>query len=97
MPFTLAHPAAAVPLARALGHRAVLSALVIGTMVPDFWRFMPFEMRRADSHSVAGFFWFCLPVGLLVYLVYHLLMKRPLLDLLPRHVAMRIAGCGAAK
>ena len=35
MPFTFAHPAAVVPLLRPLGRYGVLSALVIGSIVPD--------------------------------------------------------------
>ncbi len=96
MPFTLAHPAAAVPLRRVLGRHAVLSALVIGSMAPDFWYVLPLPLKRADTHSLAGFFWFCLPAGLLVYLAYHTLMKEPWLELLPRTLTERLAGCGAA-
>ena len=85
-----------MPLARVLGRQAVLSALVIGSMAPDFRYFLPFDLKRADTHSLSGFFWFCLPVGLLVYFVYHALLKSPMLELLPRPLAMRIAGCGTA-
>jgi hypothetical protein len=54
VPFTLAHPAAAVPLLRPLGRRGLLSALVIGSMAPDLWYFVPFDVTRADSHSPAA-------------------------------------------
>lgn len=92
MPFTLAHPAAAVPLRRALGRKAVFSALVIGSMVPDFWYFAPFALTRADTHSVAGLFWFCVPAGVLVYLAYHAIVKVPLFELLPEGLARRLAA-----
>ena len=90
MPFTLAHPAAAVPLRRLLGARAALSALVIGSMVPDFWYFMPFGVTRGDTHGVAGLFWFCLPVGLAVYALYHGLVQEPVRELLPESIARRL-------
>ena len=83
MPFTLAHPAAVVPLARVLSKRVVFSALVIGSMTPDFAYLVP-GLTRGPSHSVGGLFWFCLPMGLAVYLVFHLVLKRPLAAALPR-------------
>lgn len=95
MPFTVAHAAAAVPLARALGRRAVLSALVIGSMVPDFWYILPLPLKRADTHTLAALFWFCLPVGFATYVLYHAVMKQPWLELIPRPLALRLAGCTA--
>lgn len=91
MPFTFAHPAAVIPMHRVLRHRAVLSALVIGSMAPDFQNFLPLGVERADSHSLAGIFWFSLPVGLAVYLIFHLLLKKPLCALLPPDMAARLA------
>ncbi|TCS36939.1 uncharacterized protein DUF4184 [Paucimonas lemoignei] len=91
MPFTFAHPAAAIPLQRILKHRAVLSALVIGSMAPDFQNFLPFDVERADSHSFAGMFWFSLPVGMAIFLVFHLLLKKPLCSLLPTSIGARLS------
>jgi hypothetical protein len=89
MPFTFAHPAAVIPVQRVLRRRVILSALVIGSMAPDFQNFLPFEVDRADSHSLAGMFWFSLPVGLAMYLVFHLLLKKPLCALLPPAIGAR--------
>ncbi|HTK90660.1 MAG TPA: DUF4184 family protein [Verrucomicrobiae bacterium] len=83
MPFTLAHPAAVVPFAKLLGKHVAFSALVIGSMTPDFAYLVP-GLTRRPSHSLGGLFWFCLPMGLTVYLVFHLLLKRPLAAALPR-------------
>jgi hypothetical protein len=93
MPFTFAHPAAAVPLLRPLGRHAVLSALVIGSLAPDFSYFLPFRVGRMSSHSLLGLFWFCLPAGLLAYAVFHVLLARPLADVLPARLRER---CHAA-
>ena len=90
MPFTLAHPAAVVPLAHRLGRRAVFSALVIGSMAPDFAYLVP-RVVRGQSHSLWGLVWFCFPVGLGVYLVYHLALKRPLAACLPRALREAVA------
>lgn len=90
MPYPFAHPAAILPLARPLGRFAAPSALVIGSMIPDFWYFLPL-LKREDSHDLAGLVTFCLPAGLLAYVVFHLLLKQPLLALLPEPVAARLA------
>jgi hypothetical protein len=94
MPFTFAHPAAAVPLHRPLGRYGVLSALVIGSLVPDFAYFLPLGVARTASHSLTGLLWFCLPVGVAAYLVFHLFLKLPLLSLLPVSVSDRLTTFG---
>jgi hypothetical protein len=81
MPYPIAHPAAVLPLARLMGRFAVPSALAIGSIAPDLWYLVP-SLERDDSHSLAGLAWFCVPVGLLVYLVFHLFLKQPLIALL---------------
>src|SRR5262244_1922382 len=90
MPFTLAHTAAVLPLARLLGKRVVFSALVIGSMTPDVAYVVP-GLTRGPSHSLPGLFWFCLPVGLASYLLFHLLLKRPLAAALPRSLREAMA------
>ncbi len=96
MPFTFAHPAAAVPLLRPLGRWASLSALVIGSMTPDFWYLFPHAVGRGNGHSFAGLFWFCLPAGIVMYLLFHFLIKQPVLSVLPTPVATRLAAYAGA-
>ena len=91
MPYPFAHPAAIVPLVGPMGRFAVPSALAIGSMVPDAWYFVPL-LSRDDSHGPGGLLWFCLPAGLLAYLAFHLLLKQPLLALLPERAASRLAA-----
>jgi hypothetical protein len=69
VPYPFAHPAAVLPLVRPMGRLGVTSALVIGSMVPDAWYLVP-GLVRADSHSFEGLFWFCLPVGFVLYLLW---------------------------
>jgi hypothetical protein len=90
MPFTLAHPAAAIPLRRVLGSYAVFSALVIGSLTPDLSYFLPVRIPHVASHSPAALFWFCLPVGFVVYVVFHACLKRPLVSLLPSYLRRRL-------
>ena len=95
MAFTLAHPAAALPFTRLLGKLGVRSALVIGSMVPDFWYVIPLADRNT-SHMPLGLITYCLPVGLLVYWLYHAGVKRPLIALLPARLADRLRPLGVA-
>ncbi len=83
MPFTLAHPAAVLPFARPLARRRLLSAVVVGSMVPDFGWFLPWHPARFETHSADALLTFCLPVGLATYWIFQWLIKRPLIELLP--------------
>lgn len=90
MPMTFAHPAAVVPLARVLGRRVSLSALMIGSMMPDATYFVPLPVDRGLTHSLAGLFLFCLPMGWFAWLLFHRVLKGPLLELLPGAVSRRL-------
>ena len=83
MPFTISHAAVVMPFSRLLARWRVLSAVIIGAMVPDFGLFFPWHVHRFETHSVAGLFTFCLPVGLATYWVFQYLIKTPLLEVLP--------------
>ncbi|HEX7219683.1 MAG TPA: DUF4184 family protein [Burkholderiales bacterium] len=92
MPYPFAHPAAVLPLARPLGRFAVPSALAIGSIAPDLWHFVPL-VDRAHSHGAEALLWFCLPVGLAAYLLFHLVLKAPLIALVwPRLGVFTTAG-----
>lgn len=92
MPFTIAHPVAVIPLHRYLRRWTVPSALAIGSIVPDLSYLFPFGVARGDSHSLGGLFWFCLPVGCGAYLIFHLVLKRPLISLAPAGVRDRLSS-----
>ena len=85
MPFTLAHPAAVLPLRRYCPRFLNFPALIAGSLVPDLgyglapWNLVDF------SHSFAGSFGFSLPVGLALLWLFCRLC-RPAVGLLPeRH------------
>jgi len=86
LPFTLAHPAAVVPLRR----RLVLSALVVGSFAPDFHYFLNLAPNGHFGHTVVGVFLFCLPVGLAALWVFHKLLKLPLISLAPERHQQRL-------
>lgn len=89
MPLTLSHPAAAVPMRRVLGRRGDLTALVIGSMTPDFTYYLPVAIKRGATHSLDALFWFCLPAGIAAYLLFDQLLKAPCAFLCPEGLRRR--------
>lgn len=84
MPFTLSHPAAILPLRGKLGGRLPFFALVAGSISPDIGYFFavgPYFWE--NSHTFYRSFTFCLPMGLVLLLLYSSL-SRGLLRLLPQ-------------
>ena len=91
MPLTVAHPVAAIPLLKPLRALGVLSALVIGSLMSDVPLFLPVSLRRNVSHSLSGVFWFCLPLGLVTYILFDRVLERPLSALMPEGMRRRLA------
>ena len=88
MPLTTSHPAAVIPLTRL---NLDLSALVIGSMTPDFVYFIPYCLPLSDfSHTIAGVFVLCIPLGLAALAIFHYLIKNPALALLPHSHQSRL-------
>jgi hypothetical protein len=90
MPFTISHAAAVLPLRRLGNGRLPLTALMVGSMSPDFSYFLPGDLAVLPTHTFPGLFWFCLPAGLLVWTMYVHLLETPTLSLLPEAWRMRI-------
>jgi len=83
MPFTISHAAAVLPFSRPLARWRLLSAAVIGSMVPDFGWFSPWRPARFETHSLDALVTFCLPVGLATYWLFQRLIRTPIMELLP--------------
>jgi len=80
MPWTFAHPAAALPL-RPL-KRLSFGALVVGSIAPDIgYYFGRFDLA-ATAHSLPGLVTLCLPTGLALIALIRVL-HRPVADVLP--------------
>ncbi|MGB1309916.1 MAG: DUF4184 family protein [Leucothrix sp.] len=93
MPFTLSHPVAAIPLKKYLGDYGGLSALFIGAMVPDFVYMLPPDFvfyYRLSSHSLMGLFDVCLPMGILFFYLYHLLMAPAIVAVFPNQLQRKL-------
>ena len=86
MPFTPAHAAAAWP-ARKLLAPLPLSALVIGTLSPDFEYFLRLAPISRWAHTPVGVVLFAIPVSIAVWVIFRRLIRPALLDLLPRGLA----------
>jgi hypothetical protein len=81
MPFTLAHPAAVLPLRRLA--RLRMAPLIIGAITPDLPYYVParFAHFGPETHSVLGSFTTCLALGYATLLAVFVL-RRPLTALL---------------
>lgn len=90
MPFTISHAAAVLPLRRLGKGRLPLAALMFGSMSPDYSYFLPGDLALIPTHTFSGLFWFCLPAGLLVWMVFVHLLESPTLSLLPETWRVRI-------
>lgn len=87
MPFTLAHPAAVLPLRHVPGLRAV--PLIIGAMAPDLPYYVPTRVNHhmvQRTHTLTGTLLIDLPLGLGAMLLLFVL-RRPLTVLLPPRAA----------
>ncbi len=89
MPFTLSHAAAALPFRR---FPLIPSAVVIGTLAPDFEYFLLFVPMDRYGHTLIGIFLLTLPLGLLVFWIFHNFVKRPAIMLFPDPIQRRLAN-----
>ncbi|WP_426061936.1 DUF4184 family protein [Hymenobacter sp. B1770] len=94
MPFTFAHPALVLPFLNAKRTWFSATGLIAGSIVPDFEYFL--RMRKGlsyYSHTWPGLFWFDLPFAVLLTLVFHAVVRTPLLQRLPAPIYSRLAPC----
>src|SRR3954464_1891113 len=82
MPFTVSHAAAVLPLQRYGRLTLPLTALMVGSMAPDFGYFFSREESRQLTHSFMGLWVFCLPLGMFVWLFYVALLEKATITLL---------------
>ena len=92
VPFTLAHPAAVIAVARG---PFVPSALVLGSMAPDLTYYVtlplldPTGTLLTRTHHVSSVFWLDPLIALVLLVAFHALLKRPVVALLPAAAAER--------
>ncbi|MDP9026507.1 MAG: DUF4184 family protein, partial [Actinomycetota bacterium] len=94
MPFTASHIAAALPFRRT---PLIPAAVVIGTMSPDIPYYVPLSVPRELSHSLLGLVTIDLALALLGVLAWWMLLREPVVDVLPRWIGTRIPAVGRAE
>ena len=88
MPFTLSHPAILLPF---LKHKNVsATALIFGSMSPDFEYFFRMKMQSEISHTFSGIFLIDFPLGFLVMFAFHEIIKKPFIENSPLFFQSRL-------
>jgi membrane-bound metal-dependent hydrolase YbcI (DUF457 family) len=95
LPFTISHAAAVLPLQRFGKLRLPLTALMIGSMAPDFGYFFVHGGGRELTHSFMGLVLFSLPAGLAVWLFYVAILEKATITLLSDRWHTRFAHTDA--
>jgi hypothetical protein len=83
MPFTPAHSAIVLPFIRINPKYLSATGLIIGSITPDFEYFFKMSVSGVHGHTFPGLFYFDLPVATVLSLVFHLVVKRNLINNLP--------------
>lgn len=68
----------------------MLSALVLGSMAPDYPYTFGAPWGREATHTLGSVFWFALPAGWVAYLGFQHALRRPAIFLLPAAIRMRL-------
>lgn len=94
MPFTFSHPAILLPLIRKRSKLFSATGLIVGSITPDFEAFLRLNMNKYHGHTWSGMFWFDMPLGIMLSLVFQLIIKIPLFNHLPQSLQFRLRGHG---
>ncbi len=89
MPFTPAHPALVLPFLKIKPERISASALVIGSLSPDFEYFFKMSVSGEHGHTILGILYFDIPVTILLMFLFHLVVKGNLIANLPAFLQSR--------
>lgn len=90
MPFTFSHPAIILPLSYLPKRWISLTALIVGSMTPDFEYFLRMKVQSIYSHTIPGIFWFDLPLGIIIAFVFHTMVRNTLFLNLPKQIKTRL-------
>lgn len=89
MPFTFSHPAVLSPLIKRSENLSV-TALVIGSIVPDLEFYFKLRLDENIGHTIKGIFIFDYPVALLCFVIFHKFIKTALFQFSPAFIRERI-------
>ncbi|MCH2232981.1 MAG: DUF4184 family protein [Crocinitomicaceae bacterium] len=91
MPFTFSHPAFVLPFCKLNSRYVSASGLIMGSMAPDFEYFIHMRMQREHGHTIAGAFYYDLPLTFICCLLFHWLVRDGLIQNLPKMVREKYA------
>jgi hypothetical protein len=89
MPFTFSHPAILLPFLK--NKKLSATALIVGSMSPDFEYFFRMKMQSEISHTLLGIFLIDFPLGFIVMFAFHEIIKLPLIENLPPFLQNKLA------
>ena len=87
MPFTVSHVAAVLPFRKL---NLTWSAFVIGTMAPDLPYVVGTTEYRDFGHVMPGLLLFTVPASLVALWMFHNVLKRPVIGLMPAGIQLRL-------
>ncbi|MEN9907765.1 MAG: hypothetical protein RLZZ540_906 [Bacteroidota bacterium] len=90
MPFTFSHPAIILPLSYLPKKWISLTALIVGSLTPDFEYFLRMKVQSIYSHTLSGIFWFDLPLGIIITFLFHTIIRNTLFLNLPLQIKARL-------
>ncbi len=79
MPFTLAHPAIIIPIKRHCKYWFSTTGLMAGSIAPDIEGIYTLGLHRGVSHTIWGIFFIDLPISILISILFHQIIKQPLI------------------
>lgn len=88
MPFTFSHPGILLPFLK--NKKLSGTALIVGSMSPDFEYFFRMKIQSEISHTFLGIFLIDFPLGFIVMFVFHEIIKRPFIENLPHFLQNRV-------
>ncbi|KAA3438437.1 DUF4184 family protein [Rufibacter hautae] len=91
MPFTFSHPAVVLPFKSVSGQKVSFTAMVLGSMAPDFEFFFRMRAETDISHTLRGIFLFDIPVVVIMAFLYHCWVRNPFLGHLPVFLQKRFS------
>jgi len=89
MPFTFSHPAIVLPITYLSRRWYSLTGLVIGSIMPDFEYFLRMRVKSDDSHTLAGVFYFDIPLGIIMCFIFHQVVRNPSIVNMPAYLNKR--------
>lgn len=83
MAFTFAHPAIIVPFEKNFSKAFNFTALILGSMSPDFEYFIKFKVQGTIGHRFIGFLCVNFPLVFIASFLWHYVVKKTLILNLP--------------